>query len=199
MARRPSTPIVPHEGNGRSAWFRFWQPEVSWLNDANMTNYRSLNAMRISVAIVAAGIIAFLGSVLMFWRSVWIAGDIHEAQIVSAVLMSGKEAAGFATATLEGMLWFAGFVGGFAVGGAIGKRITDTGHRVAVETAKKAPVIVPPVVTSEHQPPAPTQQMTVNVGEDAVEAQPRPLEGARKPERGRPTGDARLDDERGEV
>ena len=71
------------------AWYRFWQPELTWLNDANMTNYRSLNAMRIAVAIIVAGIVAFLGSVLMLWRSVWIAGHIHEAQIVSDVLMSG--------------------------------------------------------------------------------------------------------------
>lgn len=180
-----------------SAWYRFWQPELTWLNDANMTNYRSLNAMRIAVSIVVAGILAFLGSVFMLWRSVWIAGHIHEAQVVSAVLMSGKEAAGFAADIFNGMLWFAGAIGGFAVGGAIGKRLSDTGHRVAVEKAKKAPVIVPPVVTGEHVPPVPTQQMTVNVGEDALESQPRPPDAPRKAER--PTGDARVDDERGRV
>jgi hypothetical protein len=46
-----------------------------------------------------------------------------------------------------------------AVGGSIGKRLTDTEHRVRVEQAKKAPVIVQPPVTQEHQ----GQQTTVNV------------------------------------
>ena len=117
-------------------WMRFWQPSLDWLNEANMTNYRSLHAMRIAVAIVVAGIIAFLGSTVMLWRSVWIAGRIHEAQIVSAVLMSGKEAAGFAADVLQGLLWFAGAIGGFAVGGAVAKRATDTDHRVKVKMAE---------------------------------------------------------------
>jgi hypothetical protein len=174
----------------QGAWYRFWQPELGWLNEANMTNYRSLNAMRIAVAIVVAGIAAFLGSVGMFWRSVWIAGHIHEAQIVSAVLMSGKEAAGFAGDVLEGLLWFAGAIGGFAVGGAIGKRLTDTEHRVKVEQAKKAPIVMPMPSTQEHA--APQQQTTVNVGETSVEA-------TEAKHRQRPTGNALEDDERGEV
>lgn len=174
------------------AWYRFWQPELGWLNEANMTNYRSLNAMRIAVAITATGLVAFAGSVLMFWRSVWVAHSLRDSTVVSAVLMSGKEAAGLANGILEALLWFAGAVGSFAVGGAIGKRMTDTSHRVAVEQAKKAPVIVPgPVVTGEHIPPVPTQQMTVNVGEEAK------VSGGTVRER--PTGDARVDDERGEV
>src|SRR5688572_16027089 len=113
-------------------WYRFWQPDLGWLNEANMTNYRSLNAMRIAVAIIAVGLLAFSGSVFMFWRSTWMAGGYLEQTSVSALLMSAKEAAGFAKDILAAMLWFAGAVGGFAVGGAIGKRMTDTEHRVKV-------------------------------------------------------------------
>src|SRR5688572_8594873 len=130
-------------------WTRFWQPGLDWLNEANMTNYRSLNAMRIAVAIIFAGIAVFLVSSFMAWRSFWIAGDIHEAQVVSAILLSGKEAASFAKDIFEGMLWFAGAIGGFAVGGTIAKRATDTDHRVKVkmaeaevEKAKKQPVVM---------------------------------------------------------
>jgi hypothetical protein len=186
----------------QGAWYRFWQPELGWLNEANMTNYRSLNAMRISVAIIAIGVLAFGGSVFMFWRSTWMAGGYLEATSVSAVLMSGKEAAGFAKDILEAMLWFAAAIGGFAVGGAAIKRATDTDHQVAVrmaqaevEKAKKAPVVIPPpLVTQEHAAP-PTQQMTVNVGEE-----PKPPEGVREvkqPLRQEPTGNALTDDESG--
>lgn len=149
-----------------STWFRFWQPDLGWLNEANMTNYRSLNAMRIAVAIIGAGILAFLGSVLMFWRSTWMAGAYLDATSVSAVLMSGREAAGLAKDIFEAMLWFAGAIGGFAVGGSIGKRLTSTEHqervqraKAEVERAKKAPVVVPPVVTSER----PAVQTNINM------------------------------------
>jgi hypothetical protein len=183
----------------QGAWYRFWQPELEWLNRANMTNYRSLNAMRIAVAIICVGLIAFFGSVLMFWRSTWMAGGYLEATSVSAVLMSGKEAATFAKDCLEAMLWFAAAIGGFAVGGAIGKRMTDTDHRVAVEQAKKAPVIIPPPLVTQEHAGQPTQQMTVNVGEEAKPetAGSVKVTEVKQPLRQEPTGNALTDDESG--
>jgi hypothetical protein len=162
-------------------WSKFWQPDTDWLNTANMTNLRSLNATRLAVGIGAVWTLAFLGSVIFFWRSVWMAGDLHEAQIVSAVLMSGKEAATFAKDIFEAFLWFATAMGGFAVGGAIGKRLTDTEHRVKIEEAKaRRPA---PGVVAEN-----VQRVEV----------PAPVTGERPALRERPTGDARVDDERGE-
>jgi hypothetical protein len=176
-APQPSfMPTEPPSGT----WWKFWQPDVTWLNQANMTNLRSLNATRLSVALVTVGIVAFAASAFVFLRGVWLATHVVDEVARSAMLIASKDAADYSDSIFNTIALFVGTMGGFAIVGAIAKRATDTEHvervtaaKTELERARKAPVIL----TREHE-------NVTNVNE----VEPAPV--------ARPTGDARTDDER---
>lgn len=161
-------------------WWQFFQPDVLWLNSANMTNLRSLNATRLSIALVSVGILIFLASAFVFLRGVWLATHVTDEVARSAMLVAGREAAGYSESIYNTIALFVGTMGGFAIVGAFAKRVTDTEHvervtaaKTELERAKQPQVVVPPVVvTSEHQPPQQAgAEVNVNVNETRREGE----------------------------
>lgn len=209
MAHRQSRAMRSEPENGAYVPARwFWQPDPVWLNSINTTNLRTLNAIRAFVAVSLLFTIVFTGVVAYAMTRCGILLSVMGHKVFQMLPPPGRlpvtewmaceesittaRLLDFASSlfTAESLLVTA--MAGIAAAAMIGKRATDTEHRVAVEQAKKAPLIVPPIApTAEHQAQQPTQQVNVNVGEDAVisDASRRKTEGM---------GDSRTDDERGE-
>lgn len=198
MARRPSQSVQQAEEwmaapmTGRWRWL--FAPDPRWLNAVNTTNLRTVNATRMFVGVTVVWALMYVAVVVyaltrcgivltMFGRKFFqllpppgrlsvMDWRLCEESIATVRMLD------FATGTLNTYALLLAAMAGIALGAFATKRLSDTEHRVEVEKAKKAPVIL----TGEHQ--APQQQVNVMVEESA------------KP---RPTGDARSDDERGEV
>ena len=143
----------------RGQWF--WQPDVKWLDSANMTNLRTLNAVRGFVYTGVVWGISYLGSVGIMWRAVWLCRPTDSASC-SAALVASREASAFASGIFDAWALLVVAMGGFALGGAIGKRLTDTDYAERKARAKAGPQ----VITSEGGPvmASQTQQTSTEPG-----------------------------------
>lgn len=152
----------------------FWQPDLEWLNQVNTTNLRTLNAIR---GFVMTGVVWALVTLAAMWQAIYRCG--RETDRWLTLGMEPATAAGLRRACEESIAtnrifdFIAGMfdtwsillfgMAGVAAGAAIGKRLTDTTHRVKVEEAKKGPAPVTVIQTQEHT--APKAQVNVTVGE----------------------------------
>lgn len=193
-------------------WRWLFTPDPRWLASVNTTALRTVNAIRMFVGVTILFAVMFVGVVGYALTRCGIRIDVLGHKVFQLMPPPGKLSVAdwrlceeslatarmldFASALFTSYALLLAGMAGIALGAMAVKRFSDTEHRVEVEKAKKAPIIVPPV-TGEHQALPPIQQ-TVNVGDDAVAAaqagegvipEPKP-----KP---RPTGDARVDDESG--
>lgn len=135
----------------------FWQPDKAWVNEVNTTALRSIQGIRLSTGIFALGAVVFL------WASWHAVPHCPVEPCVESV--ARQRAQDFALGVYDSLCIFVTALMGIAVGGLIGKRVTDTEHRVRVEEAKAKAA----VQTSEH--PAVKLQAndnaTVTVKQDA--------------------------------
>ncbi len=206
---RPSRAMPQMDDTGKLSqamtWRAFFQPDATWLDRVNTTNYRTVNAIRMFVGVTLLFSLVFMGVVSYALTRCGILVQLFGMRIFQLLPPPGRLTVGdwrlceeslatarmldFASTLFNSYSLLLAAMAGIALGAMAVKRLSDTEHqervqlaKAEVERAKKAPVILP--VTGEHQPPI--QQTTVTVG-DEVTAHQR-----------KPTGDARVDDERGE-
>lgn len=179
----------------KSQWF--WQPDVTWLNAVNMTNVRSLNAVR---GFLYTGVIwgaCYLASVVTGLRSIWLCRPGEKELSCSGALTAADKAFSFADGSLTTWAILVGTMAGFAVGGALGKRLTDTEYVERKEKAKRPPQVITseggPVVASQTQT---TEEPVVTAERPAPRASP--LRSAPPDPKAATEPDAYTDDERGE-
>ncbi len=172
----------------RGGWF--WQPDPAWLNAVNTTNYRTVNAIR---AFVGATALWMVIEIAVVWTALTRCGFRHYGQLGAGETLSMAKRLceeslatarlfDFAATLFDSYALLLAGMAGIAVAANAVKRATDTEHRVAVETAKAK--AAPPTVVAQGQ-------STVEV---TNEAKPTTAEQPAIP--ARPTGDARVDDER---
>jgi len=186
-----------------SRWQWLFTPDANWLASVNTVTLREVNAVRMFVltTLVWNGV-ALAVTAYALGRCHWL-GTLGPDETWTMMHRACEES--LATARLldfsaglfdsYGILLAA--MAGIAAGAMLGKRATDTEHRVRVEEAKKAPVILPGIMTSEHQAQQPPkQEVNVNVGQDAGKAE-QPGPGSGDTPAGH-WGHTKTDDERGE-
>lgn len=164
----------------------FFEPDTTWLNALNTTNYRTLVGIWLSVFLVIIGAAAF------GWATVHAVP--HCAVEPCGVSMATDHAASFAQGIYDTLCLFVGALMGIALGGYGIKRITDTDHVERKEQAKKAPITnitqerpaLPPVTNITAK-----DQATVEVGGTVPVPVASTVKDPAEP-------DAQTDDERGD-
>lgn len=162
-----------------SKWRWLFTPDPRWLAAVNPSTLREVNAVRMFVATTVLFLALELGVVAFALTRCGVQFFLFGWRIIQMLPPSGKLSFdqwqkcenSFA---LEKMFNFAdglfntygillGVMAGVAVAGNILKRVTDTEHKVQVEQAKKAPVIINPPTGEHPAQQAPAAEVNVNV------------------------------------
>jgi hypothetical protein len=178
-------------------WRWLFTPDPRWLASVNTTTLREVNAVRMFVGVTALFAVSYVAVIGFALTRCGVVLHLFGHRIFQMLPPPGKLSVEAwrmcedSTATGRMLDFASGLFGSYslllaamatvAVGSNILKRVTDTEHKVKVEEAKKAPIILP--ATGEHQAQAaPIQQTTVNVGEEALKAKSEPDKPAEEPE-----------------
>lgn len=161
-----------------SRWRWLFTPDPRWMAAINPSTLREINAVRMFVATTVLFLALEVGVVGFALTRCGVQLFLFGQQVLQMLPPSGKlnfdqwqlcensnalqKMLDFAESLFNGYGILLGVMASVAVGGNILKRVTDTEHKVKVEEAKKAPIILPPI-TAEHQ--AQPTQVNVNVGE----------------------------------
>lgn len=172
-------------------WGWLFTPDPKWLAAVNTTTLREVNAVRMFVLVtllwngLASVVTGFaLGRCYMMPATLVGTETMATVRQLCEESLATHRMLDFAAGLFDSYGILLAAMASVAAGAMWVKRATDTEHRVRVEEAKKAPVLLAGPVTAEHPaPPAPVSQ-TVTVNGDALAA---------KREQG---GDSRDDDER---
>lgn len=157
-------------------WRWLFTPDPKWLAAVNTTTLREVNAVRMFVAITVLFAVIFFGVVafaltrcgivlhLFGWKVFQLLPPPGRLSVADWRLCEESLAAArlldFSSGLFTSYSLLLAAMATVALGAMVGKRLTDTEHRVKVEEAKKPVTITQ--VTSERPTMAPVQQ-TVNV------------------------------------
>lgn len=163
----------------------FWQPDRAWVNEINTTNLRTISGIRMATVVVGIGAAAFCWAT--YKALPW---TLDPCPAMPCLEPLGRaRAAEFAKSIYDSMCLFLAALMGIALGGYIGKRLTDTEHVERKEQAKKAPIVN---VTSERpalQPPGVNitarDQATVGVDASPPPTEEHPVDGGTPVDGGR--------------
>ena len=115
----------------------FWQPDKAWVNEINTTNYRTISGIRMATVFVGVGVVAFAWAT--YQALPW---PLEPCTVAPCLEPLGRaRAADFARSIYDSTGLFLAVVMGIALGGYLGKRLTDTEHVERKEAAKKAPIV----------------------------------------------------------
>jgi hypothetical protein len=128
----------------------FWEPDEKYVNGINTTNLRSIRGIQLAAFLVALGALAFIWTLMH--AVPWQLDPCPQMPCLEP--LGRARATDLARAILDSLLIFVELLVGIAVGGAVGKRLTDTDHKVEVELAKQGVDARPPA-NGDGAPPVP--------------------------------------------